>query len=86
MGNTIFCLSSPEAPNKHIQDVSIFHMEKLLHQESSVGVFLFQIQQENMVEHKTVLSIIQSHKLEQLLQDNKVVFLFSYLFASSQIT
>lgn len=39
--------------------MSIFQMEKLLQQESSIGAFLFQIQLENVVQYKESLSHTQ---------------------------
>lgn len=73
--NTTYCFSTPETLRDHVQDVSIFQMEKVLQQESSIGAFLFQIQLENVVQYKESLSYTQRQQLQQLLQDYEMIFL-----------
>lgn len=43
-----FCITSPEASKENLQDISALQMQKLLHQESTVGVVLFHIEIEEV--------------------------------------
>lgn len=73
--NKTFCITSPEAPTHHFQDVSALQMEKLLQQDSTVGAFLYHIQPE-MVEKQQSSDLTEERNrdIQKILEEYDVVF------------